>query len=161
MTPADELNNPPFDPTPVEPQFFIHARASMQAAYPETGETLKEAAFAPERPCLKGFKGSWRELFGPSKAELRGEVHIKGVEILSLLGQKVELLRERNSLYRKNSSLEKQVAIWEKTYTTVSELAQQRIKDIATLRHSLNSANEEIERLAMQPVKPKPKGKRK
>ncbi len=157
----DELNSPPFDPTPVEnplsefatklQQYTIVARGADLTAvplgYPETGQPVPES----EKITDLNLRNCWRNLFGPSKAELREEVHIKGIEILNLLEQKAELLGERNSLYKKTQSLEKQVAIWEKTYTTVSELAQQRIRDIATLRQSLNTANEEIERLCMAP----------
>lgn len=149
MTPANELDNPPFDPTPVEvaepvnsaQRFTILVRGpvtSTAGVYPETGQSVS----AIEYP---GFKESfWESLFGPTKATLRRRLD-------AVTAGRDDEASKNIALLKSTEILKKQVSIWEKTYTTVSELAQQRIQDVAMLRQNLNAANEEIERLCMAP----------
>jgi hypothetical protein len=134
----DELNNPPFDPTPVEsftsgPYYTIKVRS-----YPETGQNVA----APADPRFE--PGFMESLFGPTKATLRRRLD-EITENRDLVSQKAaEYFTETFKLRHRNGVLEKQVAL-------VSEVAARRLNEITTLRQNLNAANEEIERLAMAP----------
>ncbi len=168
MTPGtDELNNPPFDPTPLtegdftpikEGHFFIKVRS------PEVGQNLDENAWmqglppcqsasylvldADGIPTEEYIKQS--SLFGgPSKSELRTlllELCASYRDVWKTCTRRGE---EQWSLRKQVTALQKQCLVYEKTHEEMD--SKMRI-----LQMSLVSANEEIERLVMGPKKNKP-----
>jgi hypothetical protein len=135
MTPStEELNNPPFDPTPKE--YTIRVRDSGLGCS-DLGQNLDAAAWSPDSPSCEPEEGFLRSLFGPTKNDLR-------IEIGGLSRQIEGLLKNKSDLQKQNVALEKQCAVYTKTYLEVDT-------KLRICQMNLMSANEEIERLAMQP----------